>query len=157
MDTTGERLSRASMSGSGCRPVGPGDIAAASSGFARKSQCVRKKPSTALSKTTTFTSASFSTLEIIAFKGERSFGPKMFRGGRSNVTRQYDGKRCSRRICPAFALGVVFISAVTAESLRKSIRPTYRLLTAFFSLRVIKPGESVGIALDSATGLFFAD
>src|SRR5271166_2439935 len=28
-----------------------------------------------------------------------SFGPNMFSGGISNVTRQYDGKRCSSRIC----------------------------------------------------------
>src|SRR5271156_5921931 len=28
-----------------------------------------------------------------------SFGPKMFSGGTSNVTRQYDGKRRSSRIC----------------------------------------------------------
>jgi hypothetical protein len=34
-----------------------------------------------------------------------SFGPKMFSGGISNVTRQYDGKRRSSRICSVADVG----------------------------------------------------
>src|SRR5262245_37991409 len=39
-----------------------------------------------------------------------AFGPKMFSGGISNVTRQYDGKRRSSRICSVVnVLSVLFI------------------------------------------------
>src|SRR5229473_3800313 len=37
-------------------------------------------------------------------------GPKIFRGGWSNVTRQYDGVRRSRRICSLFFALVMFVS-----------------------------------------------
>ena len=53
-----------------------------SSGFARKSQCVRKKPSTALSKTTTFTCSSVSILDIIFIQvGKGSSGRRCSAAG----------------------------------------------------------------------------
>src|SRR5258705_3292139 len=58
-----------------------------------------KKPSTALSNTTTFTCSSVSIAVMISLSRGSCFGPKIFTGGMSKVTRQYVGRRRSSRIC----------------------------------------------------------
>src|SRR3954470_10958019 len=57
-----------------------------------------KKPSTALSNTTTFTSGSVSIALTTSSRSGSCLGPKILTGGMSKVTRQYDGSRRSRRI-----------------------------------------------------------
>ena len=55
-----------------------------------------RKPSTALSKTTTLTCSSVSSAVMISFTCGSISGPKMLSGGWSNVTRQYSGERLSQ-------------------------------------------------------------
>src|SRR3954469_12717611 len=57
-----------------------------------------KKPSTALSNTTTFTSGSVSIAVTTSSRSGSCLGPKILTGGMSKVTRQYDGSRRSKRI-----------------------------------------------------------
>src|SRR5262249_47207486 len=69
-----------------------------------------------------------------------AFGPKMFSGGISNVTRQYDGKRRSSRICSVVnVLSVLFIvcthdlfvgGAMRSRASRARSRDTLRLPTS---------------------------
>ena len=43
------------------------------------------------------------------------FGPKMFTGGMSKVTRQYDGRRRSSRICPVVKCRLGAVHGVTPD------------------------------------------
>src|SRR5215469_3793211 len=65
----------------------------------------QKKPSTALSKTTTLTCSSVSSPVMISFNCGMVSGPKMLSGGWSNVTRQYVGERRDSRISIVFVAG----------------------------------------------------
>ncbi len=88
IEATGARVRRTRKSGQGGRPVGPGGSDSMSSSRARKSEWLRKKPSTALSKTTTLTSSSDSTALMSCWNWRTVSGPMTLSGGLSNVTRQ---------------------------------------------------------------------
>jgi hypothetical protein len=75
-------------SGHGGKPVGPGGKESMSSIRALKSEWFRKKPSTALSKTTTRTSGSASMASIRAANSWTMGGPMTLRGGLVKVMRQ---------------------------------------------------------------------
>ncbi len=88
IETTGARVRRTRMSGQASRPVGPCGRLVRSSILAVKSLWFRKKPSTALSKTTTRTSSSASIASTILVNSCTNCGPITFSGGLSKVTRQ---------------------------------------------------------------------
>src|SRR5215471_14328155 len=102
IDTTDARVSRTRISGQACKPVGPAGRPVRSSSFPRKSEWFRKKPSTALSKTTTLTCLSVSSVVMISVISRIPSGPKTLSGGWSNVTRQYAGERRDSRISLTF-------------------------------------------------------
>ncbi len=56
-------------------PVGPGAMLVVTSSGGTKSQCVRKKPGTALSNTTTFSSAALSSSVMTLFSCGMDSGP----------------------------------------------------------------------------------
>src|SRR5262245_30807753 len=91
-----------SVFGQACKPVGPAGRPVRSSSFPRKSEWFRKKPSTALSKTTTLTCLSVSSVVMISAISRIPSGPKTLSGGWSNVTRQYAGERRDSRISLMF-------------------------------------------------------
>jgi len=63
----------------------------------------KEKPSTALSKTTTFTRSSFLELrDDLSGSAERVSGPMRLSGGLSSTTRQYEGVARLRRTCVVF-------------------------------------------------------
>src|SRR4051812_49448739 len=87
-----------------------------------------KKPSTALSNTTTFTSGSVSMAVTTSSRSGSCLGPKILAGGMSKVTRQYDGSRRSRRIWSVVKVRsgrfmIAFLSVGKNENGRKGAAP----------------------------------
>src|SRR5579883_413683 len=99
IDTTGMRVMRTRMSGQASSPVGPCGRLVRSLRLARKSLWFRKNPSTALSKTRTLISLSASTSVMISPSSRTNCGPITFKGGLSNVTRQWAADGRVSRIC----------------------------------------------------------
>lgn len=84
--------------------------------LARKSWCVTKNPSTALSKMTTLTCSSVSTAVMISLSSGRLCGPKIFKGGISKVTLQYVDECRARTTC-------VKRLRVLGRDVKASVRP----------------------------------
>src|SRR6266576_5236518 len=99
-----------------------------------------KNPSIALSKTTTLSSASVSIAVMILFSCGIVFGPKTFRGGLFNVTRQYAGECLVRKTRFSFMIKAVI----------HSIRPTFTHY-ASGKKRFEERRDQIGIALIERT------
>src|SRR5438132_10207386 len=104
IETNGARVRRTRTSGHASRPVGPCGMLVRSSKFARKSEWFRKTPSTALSKTTTFSRSSFSSSVTISRICQTNSGPMRLSGGLSSTTRQYEGVTRSSLTCAVFVV-----------------------------------------------------
>jgi hypothetical protein len=107
IDTTGTRVRRTSMSGQDSSPVGPVGIRLRSSKLARKSLWFRKKPSTALSKTTTLTCSSSSMAVTMSLNSWTNCGPITLSGGLSNVIRQQAEDDRLIRICAVLVVAFI--------------------------------------------------
>src|SRR4051812_44207430 len=95
------------MSGHDSRPVGPGGMLFSSSKLAKKSLWFRKKPSTALSNTTTLTCSSASMAAMMSRNSRTNCGPITLSGGLSNVMRQYAADDRVRLICAVLVVVIM--------------------------------------------------